>query len=107
MTEADTVSALLVSLSVDELSMRQLRALVGLFDIGETSLRSTLSRLHARSMIEVRKQGRGAFCRLGGGGIAVGRNVSRHFHEPDWTGWDGRYWEVAFSYSDDRGQYRM
>jgi phenylacetic acid degradation operon negative regulatory protein len=107
MKDADIIFAFLVSLGADELSMSQLMALAAPFRITETNVRSCLSRLHARDVIQVRKEGRAAWYRLGGRGKRVGSNVARHFRDPDWSGWNGSYWAAAFSLSDSRERYRI
>jgi len=107
MKAADILYAFFVTLRVDELSMLQLMALASPFGITETNVRSALSRMHSRNLIEVRKEGRAAFYRVGARGQRLGSNVGRHFHDPDWSSWDGSYWAAAFSLSDSRARYRL
>jgi phenylacetic acid degradation operon negative regulatory protein len=107
MKDADIIYAFFVSLQVDELSMNQLMLLASPFSITETNVRSALSRMHSRNVIEVRKEGRTAFYRIGARGKRIGSNVGRHFREPDWSGWNGSYWAAAFSLSDSRARYRL
>ncbi len=107
MKDADILYAFFVSLPVDELSMPQLKALASPFGITETNVRSTLSRLHSRNVIEIRKEGRTAYYRLGARGKRIGSNVGRHFREPDWSGWDRSYWAAAFSSPDSRARYQV
>lgn len=107
MNDADVIFAILVSLPVGELSMRQIKTLSAPFRISETNLRSTLSRLHKLSILEIRKEGRNAYYRLGERGRRIGQNVGRHFDEPDWSSWDGRYWAAAFSFPNTQARYRI
>lgn len=107
MKDADIIYAFFVSLRVDELCMNQLMTLAAPFSITETNARSTLSRMHSQNVIQVRKEGRTAFYRIGARGRRIGSNVSRHFREPDWSGWNGSYWAAAFSLSDSRARYRV
>src|SRR4030042_6133712 len=97
MKDTDILYAFFAALSVDELSMRQIMALASPFGITETNIRSALSRMHARNIIDVRKKNRAAFYRMGIRGGRIGSNVSRHFREPDWSGWEGSFWSSAFS----------
>lgn len=106
MKDADLLFAFFVSLPVTELTASRLMALAEPFGISETSLRSTLSRMHARNLIEIRKEGRTAFYRLGARGRRIGSNVGRRFSDLDWSSWDGSYWGAAFSQPDSAGRYR-
>ncbi|MFN2299334.1 MAG: PaaX family transcriptional regulator C-terminal domain-containing protein [Anaerolineales bacterium] len=107
MKDADILYAFFVTLQADELSAREILVLAAPFGITETNVRSALSRMHARDVIAVRKQGRTAFYRRGGRGRRIGANVARHFHEPDWSGWDGTYWAAAFSQPDSKIRHRL
>jgi phenylacetic acid degradation operon negative regulatory protein len=107
MKDADILYAFFVTLRRDELSARQILALAAPFGITETNVRSALSRMHARNVIAVRKQGRTAFYRRGGKGRRIGANVARHFHEPEWSGWDGTYNAAAFSQPDSQTRHRL
>jgi len=107
MKDSDIIFAFFVSLQVDELSINQLMLLASPFNITETNVRSTLSRMNSQNVIQVRKEGRTAFYHIGERGRQIGSNVSRHFKKPDWSNWDGSYWAVAFSLSDSRARYRV
>ena len=107
MKATDLLYAYFVSLDVTELTVGQIKALSAPFQLTETNLRSTLSRLHDKGMIDVRKKSRCAFYRLSSKGRRFGSNIGFHFNEPDWADWDGLYWGAAFSDSDDRFRYRI
>jgi DNA-binding transcriptional regulator PaaX len=107
MKDVDALFAFFAVLQADELSVRQILALASPFGITETNVRSALSRMHARNLITVRKTGRTARYRMGPRGGRIGSNVSRHFREPDWTGWDGSFWISAFSLPDSRSRHRV
>ncbi len=107
MNDTELIYAFLASLSAAELNASQLSALAAPFGMTETNLRSSLSRMHARGLIEIRKGGRAAFYRLAERGKRIGANVSLHFRDPDWSGWDGTFWAAAFSLPDSRGRYRL
>ncbi|MBN2085811.1 MAG: hypothetical protein JW748_11365 [Anaerolineales bacterium] len=107
MKATDILFAFFAALSVDELSMRQIMALALPFGITETNIRSALSRMHARNIINIRKRNRTAFYRMGSRGGRIGSNVSRHFREPDWSGWKGAFWVSAFSLPDSRARHQV
>jgi phenylacetic acid degradation operon negative regulatory protein len=107
MTDSELLFALLVSLPVKELTINQLRRLSRPFGITDSNIRSVLSRLHEKDMIAIRKDGRTAHYRLGARGSRIGANISLHFHEPDWSVWDGKYWGAAFTIPDSRTRYRI
>lgn len=107
MTVAAIVRALFVSLDVDELGMGQISALLEPFELEETTVRSTLSRLSSRKTIEVRREGRRAFYHLTSQGLRVRYNTAFHLKGLDWEGWDGMYRAVAFSTSGQELRYRL
>lgn len=107
MKDTDIIYAFFVSLPVKELSMNQLKALGVPFRITETNVRSMLSRLHARNLIDVRREGRTAYYRLSSRGTRIGSNIGYHFREPNWTDWKGLYWGMAFTESDGSSRYKL
>ncbi|MDP3448960.1 MAG: hypothetical protein Q8R87_00145, partial [Anaerolineaceae bacterium] len=107
MKDSDIIFAFFAVLKVDELSINQLMLLASPFNITETNMRSTLSRMHTKNVIEVRKDGRKAFYHIGTRGKRIGSNVSRHFKDPDWSNWNGSYWSAAFSLSNSSARYRV
>ena len=61
MKAIDLLYAYFVSLDVTELTVGQIKALSAPFQLTETNLRSTLSRLHDKGMIDVRKRAAAPF----------------------------------------------
>jgi phenylacetic acid degradation operon negative regulatory protein len=107
MKESDIIYAFFVAIPAKELTMKQLTALARPFRISDTSIRTSLSRMHSKNIIHIRKEGRKAFYRIGEKGNQIGNNVSLHFSDPDWSGWDGSYWGAAFSTPDTGTRYRL
>jgi hypothetical protein len=99
MKDAEVIFAFLVSLGADELTMSQLMALATPFGISETSVRSCLSRLHARDVVAVRKEGRTAWYRLGDGTGPTGRRLSRYPIPANGTGSAKNSSPTAFGHS--------
>ena len=107
MKAPDLVFSFFAALHLTELSFRQISAIGDIFNITETNLRSILSRMRGQQILETRKDGRTAYYSLSAGSRGIRSNISMHFHDPDWTGWDGSYWTAAFSVSDSRRRYRI
>ncbi len=97
MKNSDLVFGLMVSLGKAEYSIDDLKWLTGPFKVAENCIRTTLSRMVSKNVLESRKQGRNAYYRLNRKGQRIGSNVSFSFREPDWSGWDGSWTGVLFS----------
>ncbi len=67
------------------------------FKISEPSLRTNLSRMVSKGVLQVRKEKRKAFYRFTTLSGKIGSNVSLSFKTPDWSGWNNKWWGISFS----------
>ncbi|HCM27774.1 MAG TPA: hypothetical protein DIC34_14725 [Treponema sp.] len=107
MTDSEAIFGFLVSLRARELSVDQLMAFGAPLGITATNLRSSLSRMAAKGLVEARKEGKRAFYSLAPKGQRIGGNVGLHFREPDWSGWDGSWWGAFFSMPEAKERYAL
>ncbi len=97
MKDSDLIFGLMASINKSEYSVSDLKWLTKPFNISESSLRTTLSRITSKGTVESHKKGRNAFYKFSSKGKRISSNVSFSFKEPDWNNWDRSWMGVLFS----------
>lgn len=97
MTYSGLMYGLFATFDYAELSIEQLRGLTAPFGMTETNLRSTLSRMHCKGVLAIRRTGRTASYRPTAESRRFAGNVARAFEEPDGSGWRGEIAAIVFS----------
>ncbi|MDA3810341.1 MAG: hypothetical protein PF518_08430 [Spirochaetaceae bacterium] len=97
MKESDLIYGIMVSLGKEEYSITYLKYLLGPFNISDSSLRTTLSRMMEKSLLKSRKKGKSVFYSFNTKGKKIGQNVSLSFVMPDWRDWDHTWWGYIYS----------
>jgi phenylacetic acid degradation operon negative regulatory protein len=100
MKETDLIFGIMASLNKKEYSFEVLSGLVSPFSINESSLRTALSRMNQRELINIRHDGKKAFYLFGDKGLNISKNVSYGFRSPDWSEWNNSWNAVVFSVPD-------
>jgi len=95
--DKDLIYGIMASLGEREYSVARLKALVSPFSMSDTSLRTILSRMSTQGLLSSEKRGKQAFYSFAEKGKGIGSNVSLAFCEPDWSGWNGRWWGFLYS----------
>ena len=106
---SDLLFGLMASLDKPEYRFSDLMYLTGPFNISETNIRTALSRFVAKGVLSVRKEGKRGYYRFSEKGERVRNNIALTFKSVDWSGWDGRWWGLAYSVPglDQSERYRI
>ncbi|MEN6411301.1 MAG: PaaX family transcriptional regulator C-terminal domain-containing protein [Veillonellales bacterium] len=94
------------SFGYSQYSFDDLKYLTSPFEVTETSLRTSLSRMIRESIVQSMKEGKTAFYCLSQKGKTISSNVSLSFKELDWDQWDREWWGFLFSVPDLQNQHR-
>ena len=97
MKESELIFGLMAAFNKPEYTIQDLIYLIKPFHVSESSLRTTLSRMSNRGVLQSKREGRRAFYRFTAKGSAISNNVARSFISPDWSQWDESYWGILFS----------
>ncbi|MFP4016645.1 MAG: PaaX family transcriptional regulator C-terminal domain-containing protein [Halanaerobiales bacterium] len=89
-----------------EFSISQLMQLCSLFDINESQLRTNLSRMSEKGLLESKRKGRKAYYSFADKGDSLKQNISLSFRSLDWGNWDNKWWGVSFSLPDEKNTKR-
>jgi DNA-binding transcriptional regulator PaaX len=100
MKESDLIFGIMASFARKAYTVTQLKYLLKPFAIGESCLRTTLSRLKQKNMVTSWKQGKKAAYAIFGKGNKIRKSVAHSFHSLDWQTWDQSFWGVVFSVPD-------
>ncbi|MBN1186796.1 MAG: hypothetical protein JXB49_31245 [Bacteroidales bacterium] len=106
MKNSELLFGLMASFNKGIYSFDDLYHLFKPFDIAETILRTTLSRMHKKEQIIIDKRGREAFYSLSRKGNIISRNVAYSFHSPDWKKWDNSWWGITYSMPNNASRER-
>ncbi len=106
MKNSDLIFGFIASMSKPEYSFPDLEWLARPFNVSENCLRTSLSRMVSKDILDSRKAGRNAFYKLSKRGQKIGGNVSFSFREPDWSGWDRSWTGVLFSVPNIENSFR-
>ena len=97
MKDSDLIYGIMASLGKECYSISLLKYLLEPFDISDSSLRTTLSRMQNRGIIKSEKSGKSALYSFTGKGKRIGSNVSFSFFDPDWKDWNNQWWGFLYS----------
>ena len=106
MKDGDLIFGLMASFGKELFSFDELRHLAAPFHVSASSMRVNLSRMAAAKLVQSVRAGRNARYRFGEKGLKIARNVRCGLRTPDWSGWDGAYWGVAFSVPEENAEVR-
>ena len=95
--DGDLIIGIMASFAPRRFGAGELAALARPCGVTAASVRTSLSRLTARGVIIRDKDGGKSVYGFSAKGLTITGNVAAGFHRPDWTGWDGTYWGIAFS----------
>lgn len=91
----------MASLGKVEYSVSYLKYLLEPFHVTDSSLRTILSRMISKGVLQSKKKGKSAYYSFAGKGKRIGSNVSFSFKIPDWSNWNHSWWGFLFSIPDD------
>ncbi|MBN2049360.1 MAG: hypothetical protein JW760_02865 [Spirochaetales bacterium] len=96
----------MASSSRSAFSVKELLRLCSYFDVGESQVRTNLSRMTARGLLVPERTGRTSWYRFSEKALKLRNNVAQGFRDLDWSEWDGKWWGVSFSVPDIKKQDR-
>jgi len=97
MKDSDLIYGIMVSLGKEEYSVSYLKYLLKPFGVTDSSLRTILSRMLNKGVLQSVKKGKSAYYSFADRGKRIGRNVSFSFKNPDWSNWNHRWWGFLFT----------
>ncbi|MBI9107429.1 MAG: hypothetical protein JEZ04_11855 [Spirochaetales bacterium] len=97
MKESDLIYGIMASLGKEEYSIVYMKYLLEPFNVSDSSLRTTLSRMMEKGLLKSRKTGRLVFYSFEEKGLRIRGNVSYSFHTSDWSKWDNTWWGYVFT----------
>lgn len=97
MKDSDLIYGIMASLGKEEYSASYLKYLLKPFHVTDSSLRTTLSRMINKGVLQSAKKGKSAYYCFAEKGKKIGRNVSFSFKKNDWSNWDHTWWSFLFS----------
>ncbi len=97
MKESDLIFGLLISFNKKEYQFSDIAWLTAPFKISDSSLRTNLSRMTSKGILQVRKEGRKAVYSFTTASGKISSNVSLSFKSPDWSDWNNNWWGISFS----------
>jgi phenylacetic acid degradation operon negative regulatory protein len=109
MKDGDLVVGIMASFSPRAFAVQELIALTRPFGVTGASLRTNLSRLKKKGVIEARRREGKSVYVFTAKGAAITANVALSFSEPQWRGWDKSFWGVLVRLpaADKNGRYRI
>lgn len=106
MKDSDLIYGLMASFHKPSYTFSDLLHLTAPFAMPAAILRTNLARMAAAKLILSERTGRNAYYRFADKGRRIGANVSRAFHTPDWSAWNGAFWGMIFSVPEAHGEQR-
>ncbi len=106
MTDIELIFGLMATFGKHEYLFSDIRHLTAPFNISETNLRTILSRMAQRRIIQIRSSGKRSFYRFTNKSAYISSNVSQSLKQPDWSNWNQRWWGVLFSVPESRKDER-
>ncbi|MCK5149234.1 hypothetical protein KAR48_20940 [bacterium] len=97
MKNTDLIFGIMASLGQASYSGQSLRELTRPFGVSESSLRTNLSRMVQKRIIETCRNGRQVSYSFAAKGESIRSNIAKGFKSPDWEDWDETWWGVLFS----------
>ncbi|MBN2628320.1 MAG: BlaI/MecI/CopY family transcriptional regulator [Spirochaetales bacterium] len=97
MNAGELIFAFFASLPIGELTFSQIANLSLPFGVKETSLRTSLSRMHEKGLLQIEKRGRTAVYSFTEKSRSVSANVSAGFRLTAPDEWNGLFWGILFS----------
>lgn len=97
MKESDLLFGLLISFYKEEFSFSDIAFLTAPFNVSETSLRTSLSRMTGNEILSVRKDGKKAFYSFTNKSKKISSNVALSFQTPNWKNWENDWWGISVS----------
>jgi phenylacetic acid degradation operon negative regulatory protein len=98
MKDGDLLIGIMASFSPRLFTARELIELARPFPVTSVSVRTSLSRLKKKGVIALqRTDERKSAYGFTAKGSTITSNVAASFARPDWKGWDGMFWGIAFS----------
>lgn len=101
MKDSDLIYGIMISLEkqlqTKEYSISHLKYLTAPFDITDNSIRTTLSRMKQKNVIESKKVGKTTYYSISEKGKKIGKNVALSFKSPNWDNWENEWWSYVFS----------
>jgi hypothetical protein len=97
MNAGELIFAFFASLPIRELTFSQIANLSLPFGITETTLRTSLARMHEKGLLQIEKRGRTAIYSFSGKSRSVSANVSAGFRLAFPPEWNGLFWGILFS----------
>jgi len=97
MNDSDLIFGLMASFNKESYAIADLIHLTSPFGLTKTSLRTNLSRMKKKQILDSNKIGKKVFYRMSVKGNAISSNVAQSFKQLNWDNWDGKWWGIIFS----------
>ncbi len=106
MNDSELIFGIMSAYGRHAYSFYELEHLTAPFGVTETSLRTSLSRMIQKNMIQSEKEGKAAFYSLSQRGSRISSNIAFSFRGLDWSSWDKRWWGILFTVPDMKNPQR-
>lgn len=106
MKDSELLFGLMASFNKTEYSIGDFNHLIKPFNVTEISLRTNLSRMKKKKLIQPRKDGKKVYYSFGKKGSRIKKNVAMGFSKLDWDSWDKKWWGIIFSFPRDDKEQR-
>ncbi len=97
MKDSDLIFGVMAATGRKSYSIDFLKYLIEPFDISDTSLRTTLSRMKEKKVLFSKKGKNSVYYSFADKGGRIGNNVSFSFKNPNWEDWDQSWWGFLYS----------
>lgn len=106
LTDIQLIFGIMSALNNKQYSFDDLLYLTDPFEVTETSLRTSLSRMIRENTIQSTKHGKTAFYSLSQKGSRIRSNVALSLKGLNWSQWNMQWWGLLFSVPDMQNQQR-
>ncbi len=106
MTDSDLIFGIMASLNRKEYSVSYLKYLLEPFNVRDSSLRTTLSRMTGKKILFSQKKNKSAYYSFNRKGDFIKKNVSYSFKTPQWENWDKTWWAYIFTIASNEKKLR-